>query len=63
MGSSWIKILQKAGGFENTLFDKAVQFVIENDYEKDPYELAEIIEDYRKIAEVIENENKLMQKA
>ena len=58
-----IKILQKAGGFENTLFDKAVQFVIENDYEKDPYELAEIIEDYRKIAERIENENKLMQKA
>lgn len=58
-----IKILQKAGGFENTLFDKAVQFVIENDYEKDPYELAETIENYRKIAEIIENENKLMQKA
>ena len=58
-----IKILEKAGGFESTLLDKAVQFAIENDYDKEPYELLEIINDYSKVAEIMENENKILNKA
>lgn len=55
-------LVDKLGGFEKTIEDKVMEFIIDNYYDTDNYEFYEMVQDGIKTASVIEKENQEMLK-
>lgn len=51
------RLVDKLGGFEKTIEDKAIEFIMDKNYDADNYEFYEMIQDGIRVAEMIEKEN------
>ena len=50
-------LVDKLGGFEKSIEDKAIEYIVDNNYDADIYEFYDMVQDGIKAAQMIEKEN------